>query len=92
MSVLNEFLGKIITQIINPIILLLSAVAFVTLLWGIFEFILNAGDAKKREEGRRAIFWGLVGLVIIFGAYGIINVVMGTFNLTPNGESSRLRR
>lgn len=88
MRVLNEFLGKIITQIINPFILLLSAVAFVTLLWGIFEFIYNAGDSNKREEGRTAIAWGFVGLVVIFGAYGIINVAMGTFNLTPNGSST----
>jgi len=81
MSVLNSFLSKVIVQIIDPIILLLSAGAFVVFLWGIFEFIRKAGDAKKREEGRQAIFWGLIGLVIIFGAYGIINIALGTFNL-----------
>jgi len=83
MSVLNSFLGKVVVQIINPIILLLSAGAFVVFLWGVFEFILRAGDSKKREEGRKAIFWGLIGLVIIFGAYGIINIALGTFNIAP---------
>ena len=83
MSVLNSFLSKIVVQIIDPIILLLSAGAFVVFIWGIFEFVLRAGDAKKREEGRKAILWGLVGLVIIFGAYGIINIALGTFNITP---------
>ena len=81
MSVLNSFLLKVVTQIINPIILLLSAGAFVVFLWGVFEFVVRAGDATKREEGRKAIFWGLIGLVIIFGAYGIINTVLGTFDL-----------
>lgn len=80
MDVLNQFLGRIIVQIIDPIILLLSAGAFVIFLWGIFEFIRPA-NAAKREEGRSAIFWGLIGLVIIFGAYGIINVALGTFDL-----------
>ncbi|MCX6786602.1 MAG: hypothetical protein NTU85_02160 [Candidatus Kaiserbacteria bacterium] len=82
MSVLNAFLSKVVIQIVNPIILLLSSGAFIVFIWGIFEFIAHAGDAKKREEGRKAIFWGLIGLVIIFGAYGIINVALGTFNLT----------
>lgn len=81
MPALNSFLDKVIVQIINPIILLLAASAFVVFLWGVFEFIVHAGDATKREEGRKAIFWGLIGLVIIFGAYGIINVALGTFNL-----------
>ena len=81
MRVLNEFLGKVVTQIINPIILLLSAGAFIVFIWGVFEFIAHAGDEAKRAEGKRAILWGLIGLVIIFGAYGIINIALGTFNL-----------
>ena len=78
---LNKFLTKVVIEIVNPIILLLSAVAFVVFLWGVFEFIVHAGDEGKRAEGKSAILWGLVGLVIIFGAYGIINVALGTFNL-----------
>ncbi|MGD0328766.1 MAG: hypothetical protein ABSB00_03650 [Minisyncoccia bacterium] len=81
MSVLYSFTAKVITQIINPIILLLSAGAFVIFVWGMFEFILHAGDSQKREEGRKAIFWGVIGLVVIFGAYGIINIALGTFSL-----------
>ncbi|MDE1919747.1 MAG: hypothetical protein KGH56_03585 [Patescibacteria group bacterium] len=83
MSVLNKFLGNVVVQIINPIILLLAAAAFVAFLWGVFEFIKGAGDEGKREEGRRAILWGLIGLVIIFGAYGIINLALGTFDVAP---------
>ena len=44
MSVLNAFLAKVVTQIINPIILLLAAGAFVVFLWGVFEFIRQAGE------------------------------------------------
>jgi type VI protein secretion system component VasK len=83
MAILNQFLSKVVVQIVNPIILLLATGAFVVFLWGVFEFIRNAGDAGKRDEGKRAIIWGLVGLVIIFGAYGILNIALGTFGLTP---------
>lgn len=83
MEVLNTFLAKVVVQIVNPLILLLAASAFVVFVWGVFEFIKGAGDEGKREEGRRAILWGIIGLVIIFGAYGIINVALGTFGIAP---------
>ncbi|MFZ1074888.1 MAG: hypothetical protein WAN50_00750 [Minisyncoccia bacterium] len=83
MTVLRAFLAKVVTQVIDPIILLLSAVAFVVFIWGVFEFIRKSGDEKGRLEGRSAILWGLVGLVIIFGAYGIINVALNSFGLPP---------
>ena len=83
MPALNSFLDKVVLQIVNPLILLLAACAFVVFLWGVFEFIANAGDETKRSEGKKAIMWGLIGLVIIFGAYGIINIALGTFGLTP---------
>jgi len=82
MEVLNEFLKKVVVEIINPIILLLSAGAFVVFVWGVFEFIKNAGDETKREEGKQGILWGLVGLVVIFGAYGLINMALDSFGLS----------
>ncbi len=85
MPALNAFLGKVVVEIINPIILLLAASAFVVFVWGVFEFIAHAADENRRTEGRRGIMWGLIGLVIIFGAYGIINLALGTvFPNNPN--------
>ena len=82
MPVLDAFLDKVVIQIVNPIILLLAAGAFVAFLWGVFEFIRHAGDSSARAEGQRAILWGIVGLVIIFGVYGILNLALGTFGLS----------
>ncbi|MFZ2500651.1 MAG: hypothetical protein WAW90_01535 [Minisyncoccia bacterium] len=81
MSVLNEFLGKVVVQIINPIILLLTAVACTVFLWGVFQFVIHAGNETERGKGKEVILWSLVGLVIIFGAYGIINLALGTFGI-----------
>ena len=83
MAQLEIFLGGVVREIINPIMLLLSAGAFVVFLWGVMKFIMNAGDETARSEGKKTIMWGLVGLVIIFGAYGLINVAAATFGLDP---------
>lgn len=89
MRVLNEFLEKVVVQIVNPIILLLAGAAFVLFIWGVFEFIAHAEDETKRKEGHQAMLWGIVGLVIIFGAYGNINIALGTFNINLIGPLSR---
>ncbi|MFA7302190.1 MAG: hypothetical protein WC030_00360 [Candidatus Paceibacterota bacterium] len=83
MSVLNEFLANVVREIINPLILLLSAGAFVVFVWGAFQLIAHAGDATKREQGRKSILWGVVGFAIIFGVYGILNIALATFGLDP---------
>ncbi len=83
MEVLNEFLYKVTLEIIDPILLLLSAAAFVLFLWGVFEFIRNGADSTKRADGQRAILWGIIGLVIIFGVFGIINIALQSFGLEP---------
>jgi len=80
-NAVNTFVAKVIAQILDPIILLLAAGAFLGVLWGIVMFIANAGNDAKRKTGRVTIMWGLIGLVIIFGAYGIINFALGIFNI-----------
>lgn len=90
MSKLEEFLARVVEQIINPLILLMAGAAFVVFVWGIFEFIVHAADETKRAEGRKAIGWGLIGLVIIFGVYGILNVALGTFGLDPIQKTLRM--
>jgi len=86
MSVLNTFLCNVVTQIVDPLILLLAAAAFVAFLWGVVQFIAKAGDESGRTEARHVILWGIVGLVIIFGAYGIINLTLSTFGVQTIGK------
>lgn len=72
--------------ILNPIILLLFAVATVYFMYGIIKYLsLDPSDAK-RKEARDSIIWGLVGMLIMFSVYGIISFVLATFGIT--GSSS----
>jgi len=78
-----DFLNKVNRFILNPLILLAFAIAFLVFFWGIFEFIFSGTADAKREEGKKKIFWGLFGIFIMFSAYGIINLILGTFKI-PN--------
>ncbi len=69
---------KIISNIINPLFGLLIGIAIVVFFWGAVEFVSGADDPAKRDDGRRHLLWGIVGLSIIFGVYGIMNFIQGT--------------
>lgn len=80
--VIQEFLNKINQYILNPLIVLAFAIAFVVFLWGLFQFILTQTSDANREEGKRKIFWGLFGMFIMFSVYGIIRLILSTFGIS----------
>jgi len=75
---LDGFLSNLYTQVVQPGLLLLFGVAFVVFILGLVRFIRDADDAKGREQGKKSILWGIVGMVIMVSVYGIINITIGT--------------
>jgi len=83
-TVISTFLGKVNQFILNPLIVLMFVVALVVFFWGLVEFIYKAGSEEGREVGKRNMIYGIVGMFIMVGVYGIINLILSTFGLdTP---------
>ena len=78
---ISTFLNKINQFILNPLIFLLFGIAFLVFFWGIFQFIASQTADAGRDEGKRKIFWGLFGMFIMFSAYGLIYLILGTFGI-----------
>lgn len=72
---------KINAKIINPAIEIAFIIALVVFLWGVVEFIRGADNEEKRTLGRQHMLWGIVGFVVMFGVFGIINILISTFGL-----------
>ena len=79
---IKELLERINSTIINPLILLLVTAAIVIFIWGIVEFLASDQTGDRRERGKRNMFWGIVGLLIMFSAYGIIQIMLATFGIS----------
>lgn len=73
----------IINRLFVPILI---AIAFLTFLWGVYNyFILGAADPDKRSEGRGFVLWGIIGFVVIFSVWGLVAIVGNTLGLGPGG-------
>ena len=78
----KSFVARIINVgnvIIVPLLFTLASFVF---LFGIFQyFILGAGSDEKRKQGREFALWGLLTLVLMFSAWGLVNTFITTFGL-----------
>ncbi|MEI6190953.1 MAG: hypothetical protein WCP24_01120 [bacterium] len=74
----NDLIQNILTNIVNPLILLMVGVAVIFFLWGVFDFIRNADNPEKRKEGGMHMLFGALGLFIMSTAYGVLNLILGT--------------
>jgi len=76
-------LGKIICQIhkiLNSIVPVLLALGVLYFVWGVVSYVIgDEGEAKKK--GRDRIIYGIIGLACIVGLWGLVNIVVSTFDL-----------
>lgn len=71
---------KFAELIINPLLILMTSVAFVFFFFGIVKMITSAGKEEQRRQGRNHIIWSLVGLSVIFSVNKIIEFLQNTSN------------
>jgi heme A synthase len=73
---MDSLISKIQDQILNPLIGLMFAIAFVVFIYGVIEYVMGAANEDKREAGKKHIAWGIVGLFIMVAVFGIMNVIV----------------
>ena len=66
---------KINDAILQPLIVLLFALATGYFLFGLMKFIQNQDNEEAQSEGKRHMVWGVIGIAIMTGVYGILNTI-----------------
>jgi hypothetical protein len=84
------FLKQVSDIILNPLITLVFAIALLVFVFGIFQFISRETSDKAREQGKAKILFGLVGMLIMFSAYGLIHAIVSTIP-GANGDTGYLK-
>jgi len=81
-----KFIGGDIGEIINALVPYIFALAGLALLfiliWGGFELMTSAGDPKKMESAKGKITNAVVGFIVIFVAYWLVQILEVIFGLT----------
>jgi hypothetical protein len=78
-------IGSILNTII-PIIIVLGVVYFV---WGVVSYMIGA-DEEQKKKGRDKILYGIIGLVVIVGMWGLVRIVTDTFGIEDQSGNLHL--
>jgi len=54
-----------------------GVVALIMIIYGGFLWLTSGGNADRVKKGRDTLVWAILGLALIFGAYAIVNTVVG---------------
>jgi TM2 domain-containing membrane protein YozV len=79
--VVIEFMGKVVDNIINPILSVIFALALVLFLFGLLRFVLSKGDENALAAGKQHMLWGTVGMTIMISVYAILWLMLLTFGV-----------
>jgi hypothetical protein len=85
--VAQGFLGKINDAVLFPLIMLMMAIAFVYFLYGSFQFVVGADEPAARETGRKHMVYGIIGLLVMISAAGILAIAANTFGLDSSAAN-----
>jgi len=87
----KDVIDTIIIGVINPLILLVGALALLYFLWGVSKYIWHSGDAEKRSEGYQIMIYGIIALFVMGSVWGLVQVLAYTFLSGVGGSSGLLR-
>lgn len=78
----TQDLGKVIGFVVTIAFVLAVLIALIFLLWGGIKWITSGGDKAGVEGARNQIIAAVIGLIIVFLSFFILNLVLGLFGLS----------
>ena len=63
-------------QVTNTILYIVGIIAVIMLIFGGIKYVISGGDAKKVTDAKNTVLYAIIGLVIAFLAYAIVNFVI----------------
>lgn len=71
-------------QITNTILYIVGIVAVIMLIIGGIKYVVSGGDSKKVTDAKNTVLYAIIGLVISFLAFAIVNFVITALPSSKN--------
>src|SRR5258708_18671844 len=78
---LQHLLNYVVCTINGSVIPLIFALAVVVFVWGVVQYVINSDEEAKKEKGRQFMIWGIIGLTVMLGVWGLVAILGNTFGL-----------
>lgn len=66
----------IFKTITNTVLYIVGVIAVIMLIIGGIKYVISGGDAKKVTDAKNTVLYAIIGLIIAFLAFAIVNFVI----------------
>lgn len=66
--------------LLNAIVPIMIALGVVYFIWGVVTLVI-ADDEEAKAAGKNRVIYGIIGLAVIIGLWGLVRVLSNTFGL-----------
>lgn len=77
-------------KITNTILYIVGIIAVIMLIIGGIRYVTSGGDAKKVTDAKNTVLYAIIGLVIAFLAFAIVNFVISALPSSDKKEETSL--
>ncbi|MBQ3474257.1 hypothetical protein IJH24_02415 [Candidatus Saccharibacteria bacterium] len=78
-------------QVTNTILYIVGIIAVIMLIIGGIKYVVSGGDSKKVTDAKNTVLYAIIGLVIAFLAFAIVNFVISALpSSTEKAEETSL--
>jgi len=69
--------GSIFTTIVNVLLFLIGAISVIMLIYGGIRYTTSGGNSASVTAAKNTIMYAIIGLIIAFLAFAVVNWVLG---------------
>ena len=69
--------GSVFNTVVNTLLFVIGAVSVIMLIWGGIRYTTSAGNSNNVTAAKNTIMYAIIGLIIAFLAYAIVNWLLG---------------
>ena len=81
-SPIGEVTGpELIGRIIKTVLGIVGALALAMFVFGGFTWLTSAGSPDKIKKGKDILMWAVIGLIVIFTSYTLVDFILTAFGL-----------
>ena len=77
-------------QVTNTILYIVGIIAVIMLIIGGIKYVVSGGDSKKVTDAKNTVLYAIIGLVIAFLAFAIVNFVISALPSSETNETAML--
>jgi uncharacterized membrane protein len=76
----NGYVQTIVGNGVNILLILAVILSIIFIAWAGFQWATSGGDKSKLSAARSKLTWAIVGLIITFFAFAILQIIAHFFN------------